>query len=251
MPILFPWLYPSILTVDFTKTLTTNMKYSQLRCKVCKFVAKFKSPYMMRFTNLFVNNALKIWLASFTTGTNQGLCLQIGLWIPIWTSKLCNELQNICGQSFVKTTVISPTIPTYCAYPYMPLQWRMFVKGNSSYVTKHWKHTYLPCPNHPLSGFYDLYNHIFHVHDFFSTFYVNDPSGKYQYIINLCKLAEDGSDNAIRQQELKLKGNAYIVGYYTNARVFGGSKYIIIYCCNRQINFVYNFLFDFVSLLIY
>ena len=28
---------------------------------------------------------LRIWLASFNSGTNQGLCLQIGLWIPIWT----------------------------------------------------------------------------------------------------------------------------------------------------------------------
>jgi hypothetical protein len=38
---------------------------------------------------------LRIWLASFTSRTNQGLCLQIpGLWIPIWASELRNELAN-------------------------------------------------------------------------------------------------------------------------------------------------------------
>jgi hypothetical protein len=37
---------------------------------------------------------LRIWLASFTSRTNQGLCLQIGLRIPIWASELRNELAN-------------------------------------------------------------------------------------------------------------------------------------------------------------
>jgi hypothetical protein len=50
---------------------------------------------------------LRIWLASFTSRTNQWLCLQIGLWIPIWASKLRNEVRNICGQNFVKSTVKS------------------------------------------------------------------------------------------------------------------------------------------------
>jgi hypothetical protein len=27
------------------------------------------------------------------------------LWIPIWTCELRNEVRNICGQSFVKSTV--------------------------------------------------------------------------------------------------------------------------------------------------
>ena len=109
------------------------------------------------------------------------------------------------------------------AHPYLrPLQ----IKGHVHiHVATTWQ-PYLP------------YNHIFH--DFFSTFYVNEPGGKYQYIINLCKLPEYEGNIAIRQQELKPSGQTYVVGYYTNARVFGGSKYIIIYCCNRRINFVCN-----------
>jgi hypothetical protein len=35
----------------------------------------------MRFTNQFVNYSFD-WLLLL-----QGLCLQIGLWIPIWTSQ--------------------------------------------------------------------------------------------------------------------------------------------------------------------
>ena len=50
---------------------------------------------------------LRISLASFTSRTNRGLCLQIGLWIPIRASELRNEVRNICGQSFVKSTVKS------------------------------------------------------------------------------------------------------------------------------------------------
>jgi hypothetical protein len=70
----------------------TSLRSSQVRCEVQKFI--------VRFTNQFVNYAFD-WLLLL-----QGLCLQIGLCISIWTSELRNEVRDISGQIFVKSTVI-------------------------------------------------------------------------------------------------------------------------------------------------
>ena len=79
----------------FHETLTTN------------FVGKFASSLRSSKVHNEIHKPvckLRNWLASLTSGTNQGLCSQIGLWIPIWTCELRNEVRTICGQSFVKST---------------------------------------------------------------------------------------------------------------------------------------------------
>jgi hypothetical protein len=88
------------VTVDFTKLwpqmFRTLLRSSQVRCEVQTVHNEIHKPICKR----------RIWLAYFTSGTNQGLCLQIGLWIPIWTSKLRNEVRNICGQRFNTINII-------------------------------------------------------------------------------------------------------------------------------------------------
>jgi hypothetical protein len=63
---------------------------------------------------------------SFTSGTNQALCLQIGLWIPIWISKLCNKLANFATKFWtfvVKVWVLCIYLLFFCTY-----LWNMNVK---------------------------------------------------------------------------------------------------------------------------
>ncbi|CAB3998249.1 Hypothetical predicted protein [Paramuricea clavata] len=57
-------------------------------------------------------------------------------------------------------------------------------------------------------------------------FSVVDSKKRYEYTINLCKLAKD--DTAVLQRDLKNKGKKWDVGYYANARVFGGSNWLMI-----------------------
>jgi hypothetical protein len=87
-------------TVDFTKLwpqiFRTSLKFTRL-LRSSKVHNEIHKPV----------RKLRIWLASFTSRIDQGLCLQIGLSIPIWASELRNEVRNICGQSFVKSTVKS------------------------------------------------------------------------------------------------------------------------------------------------
>jgi hypothetical protein len=77
----------------FHETLTTNFPNF-----VAKFTRLLRSSKVHNESHKPVRK-LRIWLASFTSRTNQGLCLQIDLWIQIF--------QNICCQSFVKSTVKS------------------------------------------------------------------------------------------------------------------------------------------------
>jgi hypothetical protein len=69
----------------FHETLTTNFPNFTRLLRSSKVHNEIHKPVRIKATHL---------IGFFTSRTNQGLCLQIGLWIPIWASELRNELAN-------------------------------------------------------------------------------------------------------------------------------------------------------------